>query len=132
MAAPWCRLDAAPLAGLTLASADPAVPPRIAHHYDSEPADVARLRHGAELAYEITGATTGMGEPSWSTSQHLCGSVPMGAEDDPYAVLDEQCRVRGVERLWVIAGSVMPRIPSRGPHATTVMLAHRAAPFVLS
>ncbi|BBZ00679.1 dehydrogenase [Mycolicibacterium chitae] len=117
---------------LTLASADPAVPPRIAHHYDSEPADVARLRHGAELAYEITGATTGMGEPSWSTSQHLCGSVPMGAEDDPYAVLDEQCRVRGVERLWVIDGSVMPRIPSRGPHATTVMLAHRAAPFVLS
>ena len=41
-----------------------------------------------------------------------------------------QCRVRGVDGLWVIDGSVLPSITSRGPHATTVMLAHRAAQFV--
>ncbi|CAJ1585308.1 mycofactocin system GMC family oxidoreductase MftG [[Mycobacterium] wendilense] len=117
-------------ATLRLVSADPGVAPRIAHHYDSEPADVARLRHGAEFAHEIIGTATTLGEPAWSTSQHLCGSVPMGAEHDPYAVLDERCRVRGVDGLWVIDGSVMPRVPSRGPHATTVMLAHRAAEFV--
>jgi choline dehydrogenase len=45
-------------------------------------------------------------------------------------VLDSQCRVRGVDGLWVVDGSIMPSIPSRGPHATTVMLAHRAAEFV--
>lgn len=115
---------------LTLVSADPDVAPRIEHRYDSEPADVAALRQGAVLARELVGATTEIGEPGWSTSQHLCGSVPMGEADDPMAVLDSRCRVRGVEGLWVIDGSIMPSIPSRGPHATTVMLAHRAAEFV--
>ncbi|MCV7227459.1 mycofactocin dehydrogenase MftG [Mycolicibacterium komossense] len=115
---------------LTLVSADPAVPPHIAHRYDSEPADVTALALGAELARELVSGTTEVGPPAWSTSQHLCGSAPMGAADDPMAVLDPQCRVRGVAGLWVIDGSIMPSIPSRGPHATTVMLAHRAAEFV--
>ena len=71
-----------------------------------------------------------IGEPAWSTSQHLCGSARMGTDDDDLAVVDERCRVRGVERLSVIDGSVLPAITSRGPHATIVMLAHRAAEFV--
>jgi choline dehydrogenase-like flavoprotein len=54
----------------------------------------------------------------------------MGSADDDTAVLDNQCRVRGVEGLWVIDGSALPRIPSRGPHATIAMLAHRAVEFV--
>jgi choline dehydrogenase len=49
---------------------------------------------------------------------------------DPLAVVDHRCRVRGIENLWVIDGSVLPLIPSRGPHATIVMLGHRAAEFV--
>ena len=32
--------------------------------------------------------------------------------------------------LWVVDGSILPAIPSRGPHATIVMAAHRAAEFV--
>jgi choline dehydrogenase len=115
---------------VTLVSADPAVAPRIEQHYDSEPSDVAALRDGAELARELLSATTEVGQPAWSTSQHLCGSAPMGGDDNPAAVLDPQCRVRGVDGLWVVDGSIMPSIPSRGPHATTVMLAHRAAQFV--
>ncbi len=39
-----------------LASADPDVPPIIEHRYDSEPADVATLSAGAELARELAGA----------------------------------------------------------------------------
>jgi choline dehydrogenase-like flavoprotein len=54
----------------------------------------------------------------------------MGDDDDEHAVLDPQCRVRGVDGLWVVDGSVLPSITSRGPHATIVMLAHRAAEFV--
>jgi predicted dehydrogenase (TIGR03970 family) len=115
---------------ITLLSADPAVPPRIEHRYDTEPADVAALERGVELAHQLVGTTTTLGPPAWSTSQHLCGSAPMGTAQDPMAVLDPQCRVRGVEGLWVVDGSIMPSIPSRGPHATTVMLAHRAAEFV--
>jgi choline dehydrogenase len=115
---------------ISLISADPGVAPRIEHHYDSEPADIAALQAGADLVVEFTRGATEVGEPAWSTSQHLCGSVPMGADGDAAAVLDPQCRVRGVDGLWVIDGAALPSIPSRGPHATTVMLAHRAAEFV--
>jgi predicted dehydrogenase (TIGR03970 family) len=115
---------------ITLVSGDPLVLPQIAHRYDTEPADVAALQQGCELAREIAGSTTEVGEPVWSTSQHLCGSVPMGTTGDPTAVVDHQCRVRGIDGLWVIDGSVLPAITSRGPHASIAMLAHRAAAFV--
>jgi predicted dehydrogenase (TIGR03970 family) len=115
---------------IVLVSADPTVPPVIEHHYDSEPADVAALREGCQLAREIAGGTTEIGEPAWSTSQHLCGSAPMGRAEDPAAVVDHECRVHGIDGLWVIDGSVLPAIPSRGPHATVAMLGHRAAEFV--
>ena len=113
-----------------IASADPSVPPVIQHRYDSEPADVADLAAGADLARDIVRGTVAFGEPAWSTSQHLAGTAPMGADDDPRAVLDVRCRVRGVDALWVVDGSVMPAITSRGPHATIAMISHRAAEFV--
>lgn len=113
---------------VTLTSADPAVAPRIEHHYDSEPADIADLQRGCDLVAEILHTTTRLGSPFWSTSQHLCSTAPMGAGTD--AVVDERCRVYGVAGLQVIDGSVLPRIPGRGPHATIAMLAHRAAGFV--
>jgi len=115
---------------LSLPSEDPGVPPRIEHRYDSEPADVADLARGAELVREILSGATELGGPRWSTSQHLCGTAPIGANGDPHAVVDHRCRVHGVEGLWVIDGSVLPRVPGRGPHATIAMLAHRAAEFV--
>jgi predicted dehydrogenase (TIGR03970 family) len=109
---------------ITLVSADPVVPPRIEYRYDTEPGDVAALRQACELVRELVGAATQLGEPAWSTSQHLCGSAPMGA------VVDHRCRVHGIDGLWVIDGSVLPVITSRGPHASIVMLGHRAAEFV--
>jgi choline dehydrogenase-like flavoprotein len=54
----------------------------------------------------------------------------MGDDGDEYAVLDSRCRVRGIDGLWVIDGSILPTITSRGPHASIVMLGHRAAEFV--
>lgn len=116
---------------LTLVSADPRVPPRIEHRYDTEPDDTAALRRGVGLVAELLSTKADAAEPRWATSQHLCGSAPMGADDDESAVVDAQCRVRGIEGLWVIDGSVLPRITSRGPHATIAMLAHRAARFLL-
>ncbi len=113
-----------------LVSADPAAPPKIEHRYDSEPEDVAALRAGAELARELAGRTVEVGTTSWSTSQHLAGTAPMGTDDDPSAVLDPQCCVRGVDGLSVVDGSILPAITSRGPHATIAMIGHRAAEFI--
>jgi predicted dehydrogenase (TIGR03970 family) len=115
---------------ISLVSADAAVPPRIEHRYDSEPDDVAALQQGCELARDLTSARTQLGEPAWSTSQHLCGSAPMGDGGDQAAVVDQRCRVHGIDGLWVIDGSILPIITSRGPHASIVMLGHRAAEFV--
>jgi choline dehydrogenase len=113
---------------VTLASSDVDVPPLIEHRYDSEIADVTALEWGADLAHDLAGSGYHARESFWSTSQHLCGSVPMGRDGD--APLDERCRVRGVERLWVVDGSILPDITSRGPHATIVMIGHRAAEFI--
>jgi choline dehydrogenase-like flavoprotein len=56
----------------------------------------------------------------------------MGVDEDAGAVVDTKCRVRGFDNLWVVDGSVLPAITSRGPHATIVMIGHRAAEFVAS
>jgi choline dehydrogenase len=114
---------------VTVTSADPRDPPRIEHRYDTVPSDIAALRRGSELTREVS-ATAQPSEPLWSTSQHLCATAPIGADDDERAVLDPQCRVKGIDGLWVIDGASLPAITSRGPHATIVMLAHRAAEFV--
>jgi choline dehydrogenase-like flavoprotein len=113
---------------VTLASADPEVAPVIEHHYDSAPEDVTKLAAGAELARELVGETAQVGAVSWSTSQHLARTAPMGVDSD--AVVDSQCRVHGVDNLWVVDGSVLPAITSRGPHATIVMIGHRVAEFI--
>lgn len=113
---------------VTLISADEGVAPRIEHRYDSETVDVAALEAGAELAHDLAGSGYEVRESSWSTSQHLCGTVPMGRDGE--APLDERCRVRGVEALWVVDGSILPDITSRGPHASIVMIGHRAADFI--
>ncbi len=115
---------------MALASADPDVAPIIEHRYDREPADIARLTAGAELARELVSTTAQVGSVSWSTSQHLSSTAPMGVDGDATAVVDTQCRVHGVDNLWVVDGSVLPAITSRGPHATIVMIGHRAAEFV--
>ena len=83
---------------------------------------MAALREGADLARDIAGI--GATEANWSTTQHLCGTAPMGA------VLDARCRVLGVDGLWVADGSILPEITSRGPHATIAMIGHRVAEFI--
>ena len=116
---------------LRVVSADPGVPPLIEHRYDSDGHDVAMLSAGAELARELASPSTKVGRGTWSTSQHLCATAPMGPEADARAVVDERCRVRGIDGLWVVDGSILPAVTGRGPHATIVMLGHRAAEFVV-
>jgi choline dehydrogenase len=56
---------------------------------------------------------------------HPCGTVPMGAHDDPDAATDQRGAVRGVEGLIVADASVMPSIPSANIHLAVLMIGER-------
>ena len=47
------------------------------------------------------------------------------------AVVDDQMKVRGIERLRVVDASVMPQIISGNLNAPTQMIAARAADMIL-
>jgi choline dehydrogenase len=49
---------------------------------------------------------------------------------DSKAVVDTKLKVRGVDGLRVVDGSVMPSIPAANTHTTIVMIAERAADFI--
>ena len=49
----------------------------------------------------------------------------------PSAVVDPRCRFIGVEDLSVVDASVIPKIPRANTHLTAVMIAERAASFLI-
>lgn len=132
-----------------MVSADPAVAPRIDYRYLESETDRRNLRRGIAQARQILESPSmrRFVEPlsveslstdpadAWmlrqlATSQHLSSTCRMGDDTDREAVADDRCRVRGVEGLYIADSSVMPCVPSRGPHATTVMIGERVAEFV--
>ena len=50
---------------------------------------------------------------------------------DPMAVVDDELRVRGVERLRVIDASIFPRITSGNTNAPTYVIAEKGARAIL-
>ena len=62
------------------------------------------------------------------SSYHPCGTCRMG--DDVRAVVDSQCRVRGVTGLRVADASIMPRIPSANLNCPTMMIGEKAADHI--
>jgi choline dehydrogenase len=51
--------------------------------------------------------------------------------NDAMAVVDDELRVRGVQRLRVIDASVMPRITSGNTNAPTYVIAEQGARHVI-
>ena len=66
-----------------------------------------------------------------ATIFHPSGTAKMGPRNDPLAVVDERLRVHGVDGLRVVDCSIMPTLVSGNTNVPVVMLAERAADFIL-
>ena len=67
-----------------------------------------------------------------TTIFHPVGTAKMGPAADPLAVVDARLRVHGVRALRVVDASVMPTITSGNTNAPTLMIAERAAGWLLA
>ncbi|RBO90863.1 mycofactocin dehydrogenase MftG [Nocardia puris] len=126
---------------LRLRVADPDRPPAITQHWLAERDDRETLRAGVSVALDVLARMPGTlplrADPDtpWlranlSISQHLSGSCRMGTADDPRAVVDARLGVRGLTGLSVADLSVVPVPLGRGPQASVVMIAERAARYL--
>jgi choline dehydrogenase len=138
-----------------LASADPAVYPRIDFNYFDDPHDVKVMVAVMRRALDIANAWPGGGLGDPVIPPHLAqahGYVAGGEVSDAllediarhYAltvyhaastcrigdVVDPQLRVRGVESLRVADASVMPNIVSGNTNATAIMIGEKAAELI--
>ena len=149
-----CRLELPESAGeLTLASADPMVQPKLDYQSLVQTQDRERMREAVRTCVRIFGRQ-GFQEiieerisptetdlesdarlDEWldrniGVAGHSCGTCKMGPSLDPAAVVDQYCRVYGLEGLRVIDASVMPEITRANTNATTIMIAERVADFI--
>jgi choline dehydrogenase len=133
-----------------LKSADYKVQPNLDANYGGEAVDIERLVDVVEIAREIyaTRAFAKLGlieigpggdvktrdqlrewvKNNTGSYYHFVGSCKMGV--DNMAVVDPQLKVRGVEGLRIVDGSVIPTIPAANTHTTIVMIGERAADLI--
>ena len=135
-----------------LRSADPAAQPLVNCNFFGDPEDLrltlASMRYARKiLAAEpfrnkikeeiLPGADvddmvglTRFAQETVKTNYHPSGSLKMGRDDDPMAVVDARLRVRGVENLRVIDCSIMPAIPSANTNAIAMAIGSKAASLI--
>ena len=71
-----------------------------------------------------------MSRASARSSYHPVGTCKMGSARDDTAVVDTQCRVRGIDALRVCDSSIMPRVVSSNTNAPTIAMAEKAADLI--
>ena len=133
-------------------SRDPQAPPNINHRYFSDPTDLDRIVAGAKAAVAVADVVAESArcevllpdsatardeealrrhvEEFHATDYHPSGTLRMGSESDEMAVVDEQCRVRGIDNLYVADASVMPTVPRANINLPTLMIGERVSDFV--
>jgi len=138
---------------LKLQSPDPDVQPSLDYNYLQEPEDRRRLREGVRLCLELVdmkefekvvgervnpddaalASDNALDEwlmRSVSTMHHISCTAKMGPDSDPMAVVDQHGRVKGVQSLRVVDGSIMPDCTRANTNVPIMMMAERIADFI--
>ena len=135
---------------VTLASANPTVPPLIDPNYLAADQGRRAMRSAIRIAREVIaqkafdpyrGAELFPGPEIRTDAEldaylraagegdmHAAGTCKMG--NDPLAVVDDGLRVHGVEGLRVVDASIMPRVISGNTNAPTIMIAEKASDLI--
>lgn len=134
-------------------SNDPKASPRILFNYMSHPDDWKEFRSCIRLTRELfvqpsmaryAGSEIQPGPNVQSDEQidewikqhcesayHPCGSCKMGAETDPMAVVNPECKVIGIENLRVADSSIMPQVTNGNLNAPSLMIGEKASDHIL-
>ncbi len=148
-----CNLNPTSRGTVQIQSADFRQPPAIAPHYLSTPEDrkvaadslrvtrrivaqPALARYQPEefkpgVQFQSDEELARLAGDIATTIFHPVGTTRMGRANDPQAVLDPRLRVRGIEALRVVDAGAMPLITSGNTNSPTLMLAEKAAQWIL-
>jgi choline dehydrogenase-like flavoprotein len=135
---------------VSLGSADPTAPVRIAFNFLSERNDLTDLRDACRLGFDIAlrkpldpfrgdpiapraGADSDADLEAWIrataiTVNHPCGTCAMGFGEN--SVLNPDLTVRGIERLRVVDASAFPDMLSAHINAAVMAVAERASDLI--
>ena len=149
-----CRLEYPYSEGiLTLTSTDVDVQPHLDFRFLTDPRDVDRFRDAVRrtvavfehpafadlLAERLSPTDADLASDdsldAWlqqnaGIAGHTTVTCKMGPSSDPMAVVDQYCKVHGLQNLRVIDAANMPDIVRANTNATIIMMAERAADFI--
>jgi len=138
---------------LTLASGDPTVQPHLNYRYLEDAWDRERLREAVRLAMDLVEHPMYKDiidqrlEPKeadiksddtlddWMlqttvNTTHISGTCKLGPASDKGAVVDQYCKVHGMENIRVADASVMPNVVRANTNSTTIMIGERVADWI--